>query len=204
MASNATKPFVLADVQDNCGAGATSDTTGLLRALVEEGACDALLGVLVDPEAAAAAHEAGEGSEIEIAVGGKRFTEGDPPFEGRFEVRRLGNGRITCTGPMFGGSRMDLGPMALLGIGGVEVVVSTHRMQAADQALFRHLGVEPSERRILGLKSSVHFRADFQPIAEEVLVVEAAGAFVDQPAKHAYRNLRAGVRLGPNGEAHKP
>ena len=105
---------------------------------------------------------------------------------------------------MFGGSRMDLGPMALLGIGGVEVVVSTHRMQAADQALFRHLGVEPSERRILGLKSSVHFRADFQPIAEEVLVVEAAGAFVDQPAKLAYRNLRASVCLGPNGEAHKP
>ena len=204
MNSNATKPFVLADVQDNCGAGATSDTTGLLRALVEEGARDAVLGVLVDPQAAAAAHAAGEGAEIELAVGGKRFTDGDPPFEGRFDVRRLGNGKITCTGPMFGGSRIELGPMALLAIGGVELVVSTHRMQAADQELFRHLGVEPSERRIVGLKSSVHFRADFQPIAEEVLVVEAAGAFVDQPAKLPYRNLRADVRLGPNGVPHRP
>ena len=204
MNSNATKPFVLADVQDNCGAGATSDTTGVLRALVEADARDAVIGLVVDPEAAAAAHEAGEGAVIEIAVGGKLFPEGGPPFEGRFEVRRLGNGKITCTGPMFGGTRVDLGPMARLAIGGVEVIVSTHRMQAADQELFRHLGVEPSEWRIVGLKSSVHFRADFEPIAEEVLVVEAPGAFVDQPAKLPYRNLRADVRLGPGGPPHRP
>lgn len=202
MRSNAHKPFVLADVQDNCGAGATSDTTGLLKAMVELQPDRCVLGLLVDPEAAAAAHEAGEGAEIEIAVGGKRFTEGDPPFRARFTVARLGDGRITCTGPMFGGARMTLGPMALLTVGKVGVIVSTHRMQAADQELFRHLGVEPADQRIVGLKSTVHFRADFVPIAEEVLVVEAPGAFVDRPEKLPYKNLRPGVRLGPGGRAH--
>ena len=103
---------------------------------------------------------------------------------------------------MFGGWKVQLGPMALLRIGGVRVVVSTHRMQAADQALFRHLGIEPAEEKILGLKSTVHFRADFDPIAEEILVVKAPGAFVDQPETLPYKNLRPGVRVCPGGREH--
>ncbi len=204
MGSNAHKPTVLADAQDNSGAGATSDTTGLLRAMVRLQADDCVLGIMVDPEVAQAAHEAGEGAEIEVALGGKVFTEGDPPLEGRFKIEKLGDGKITCTGPMFGGWKVQLGPMALLRIGGVRVVVSTHRMQAGDQALFRHLGIEPAEEKILGLKSTVHFRADFAPIAEEILVVKAPGAFVDQPETLPYKNLRAGVRVCPGGPEHAP
>ena len=203
LASNAHRPFVLADAQDNSGAGATSDTTGLLAALVRQNADRAVIGILTDPEAAAAAHAAGEGAEIDIALGGKLFTDGDPPFRGRFRVERLSDGRFLCTGPFYGGNRANLGLTALLAIGGVRVLVSTGRMQAADKAMFRHVGVEPAEQRILGLKSAVHFRADFTDIAEEILIVEAPGAFVDRPAKLPYRNLRPGVRLGPNGPVHQ-
>ena len=202
MGSNSHKPTVLADIQDNSGTGGTSDTTGLLRAMVEMQADNCLLGIMTDPEVAQAAHDAGEGAEIQVSLGGKVFTEGDPPFEGKFKIEKLGDGKITCTGPMFGGWKVQLGPMALLRIGGVRVVVSTHRMQAADQALFRHLGIEPAEEKILGLKSTVHFRADFDPIAEEILVVKAPGAFVDQPETLPYKNLRPGVRVCPGGREH--
>jgi microcystin degradation protein MlrC len=77
--------------------------------------------------------------------------------------------------------------------------VSTKRMQAHDQAPFRHLGIEPSAQKILALKSTVHFRADFQPIAEEVLVAVAPGGHVVDPTRYAYKHLRAGVRLYPLG-----
>jgi len=203
MQSNAPKPIVLADVQDNPGAGGTSDTTGLLRALVEMKAENAVIGLLTDPEAAKAAHAAGEGAEIDLELGGKIFKHGDPPFKGRFIVEKLSDGRFLCTGPFYGGTRTQLGPTALLRIGGVRVVVTSGRMQAADQEMFRHLGVEPTEMKILGLKSSVHFRADFQPIAHEVLVVDAPGAFIDKPQQLPYKNLRAGIRLQPLGEAHR-
>ncbi|HYM30568.1 MAG TPA: M81 family metallopeptidase [Candidatus Cybelea sp.] len=202
LANYAKKAVVLADVQDNAGAGGTSDTTGLLRALCDAGARDAVLGVLTDPESAAAAHRAGEGAEIAIALGGKLFTGGDPPFRGTFTVERLSNGRFLCTGPFYGGTRADLGPTALLRLGGVRVIVATRRMQAADQEMFRHLGVEPIRQKILGLKSSVHFRGDFTPVAEEIVVVEAPGAFIDRPERLPYKRLRAGVRLGPGGPTH--
>jgi microcystin degradation protein MlrC len=197
-AATASRPIVLADVQDNSGAGATSDTTGLLAALVAAGAQGAALGLLTDPDAAAAAHAAGEGAEVTLDLGGKAF-KGDPPLRATFRVGALGDGRILCTGPFYGGTRAELGPMARLDIGGVSVAVASRRMQAADKAMFRHLGIEPAAQRILGLKSAVHFRGDFTDIAEDILIVEAPGAFIDRPDRLPYRRLRAGVRLGPRG-----
>ena len=82
---------------------------------------------------------------------------------------------------------------------GVEVVLASRKTQAADQEMFRHVGVEPGERRIVALKSSVHFRADFQPIAEQVIVAAAPGPNPVDHLKLDYRHLRPGVRLMPGG-----
>jgi microcystin degradation protein MlrC len=203
MRTNANKPIVLADVQDNCGAGATSDTTGILAELVRQNAQDAVVGVLVDPEAAKAAHVVGIGGTLDFALGGKVFTAGDPPFRATWTVVGLSDGHFTCTGPFYKNVQANLGPMAYLKTGGVGVIVSTNRMQAADQAMFRHIGCEPTAQKILVLKSSVHFRGDFTAIAEDIWVVEAPGAFIDRPEKLPYRHLRPGVRLCPKGPEHR-
>lgn len=194
-------PVVLADTQDNPGAGGNGDTTGLLAALLRQGARDALLGLLIDPGSARRAHEAGQGASIDFALGEISGVPGHAPLRGRFTVERLGDGRFTCTGPMFSGYHMQLGPMALLRQGGVRVALATHKCQAADQQMFRHLGVEPARERIVALKSSVHFRADFQPMAREVLVVRSPGPALADPAEFPWTRLREGLRLRPLGPA---
>jgi microcystin degradation protein MlrC len=98
-----------------------------------------------------------------------------------------------------GGRDIDLGPMALLQIGGVKIAVTTKRMQALDQAPFRHLGIEPAAQKILALKSTVHFRGDFQALAEEILIAIAPGGHLADSAKFPYRHLRPGLRLMPLG-----
>jgi len=199
------RPVVLADTQDNPGAGGNGDTTGLLAALVRQRASDAVLGLLIDREAAAIAHEAGQGATLAFALGGRSRIAGDAPFEGEFTVERLADGRFTCTGPMFKGFRMQLGPMALLrsrAAPGVRVVLASKKVQAGDQEMFRHLGIEPVRSRILALKSSVHFRADFEPIAKEVLVVKSPGPALADPSEFRWTKLRKGVRLRPLGPVH--
>jgi microcystin degradation protein MlrC len=104
-----------------------------------------------------------------------------------------------CTGPFYGGSRMQLGPMAVLEANGIRVVLASKKVQTADQEMFRHVGIEPIREKIVAVKSSVHFRADFQPIAEEVLVVEAPGPNPADPAALAWTRLRKGMRLRPHG-----
>ena len=202
--NQATKPIVIADTQDNPGTGGDGDTTGFLHALVEQNAQGAALALLCDPNAAAAAHKAGIGKEITISIGNISKVKGDRPFRGTFTVEALHDGNVVGTGPMYGGARMKLGPMACLRIGGVRVAVSSRKVQAADQALFRAVGIEPTKQKILVLKSSVHFRADFQPIAEEVIVGIAPGPFVADTRALAWKRLRPGLKVSPNGPVYKP
>jgi microcystin degradation protein MlrC len=198
------RPVVLADTQDNPGAGGNGDTTGLLKSLIGQNAPDAVFGLLIDAAAAKKAHEAGQGATLAFSLGGLSRIPGDSPCVGEFTVERLGDGKFTCTGPMFKGFRMQLGNMALLrskAAPGVRVVLASRKVQAGDQEMFRHLGVEPRRSRILGLKSSVHFRADFEPIAKEVLVVKSPGPALADPTEFKWTRLRKGLRLRPLGPA---
>jgi len=199
IAATASRPVVIADTQDNPGCGGTCDTTGLLEALVRHDAQGVAMCVMCDPDAARAAHEAGEGAAVTLDLGGRHAIPGDSPFHGTFTVTRLSDGRFRTTGRSIPGRDVDLGPTALLTIGGVSIVVANRRMQAFDQDIFRHIGIEPAEQKILVLKSTCHFRADFEPIAEAVLIAVAPGAHVVDSTKYPFRHLRPGVRLAPLG-----
>lgn len=201
IAARAVRPVVIADTQDNPGAGGNSDTTGMLRALVAARAQRAAIGLIVDPEAARAAHAAGAGRSIEIALGGRSGIAGDAPFPGRFEVERLSDGRFTCNGPFYRGASMRLGPCACLRLDGVRIVVASSKPQMADQAMYRFVRIEPTEQAILVNKSSVHFRADFAPIAEDILVAKAPGPMLADTSEFAWTNLAPGMRTKPKGPA---
>ncbi len=194
-----SRPILLADTQDNPGAGGSADTIGLLQAMVGNRVERAVLGVLHDAEAALAAHAAGAGTSVTLGLGAKSGDWGEQPLVLPWTVERLGDGRMTCRGPMMSGWTLALGPMVLLRHGDVRVVVASKKIQAMDQEPFRHVGIEPQEERLVGLKSSVHFRAAFQPIAEDILVVESPGAMIVDPAKLPFTRLRPGVRLHPLG-----
>src|ERR1700742_4089949 len=199
LAKTAKKPIVIADTQDNPGAGGDSDTTGMLRALVRNKATKAAIGVIYDPASAKTAHDAGVGATVTLALGGKSGIRGDAPYQESFVVEKLSDGKFVAPGPYFGGRDMDMGPSAALRIGDVRVVVSSHKAQLADQSMYRYVGIEPTEQSILVNKSSVHFRADFEPIAETLIICAAPGAMPADTAALPWTRLRPGIRIKPNG-----
>jgi microcystin degradation protein MlrC len=201
----ATKPIILADIQDNPGAGGTSDTVGLLRALIAQRARGAVIGMIVDPAAAEAATACGEGGMLARGIGAAVGYAGETPVEASWRVVRLASGDFLGSGPMYGGAQFHIGPMALVTdeVSGVSAVLACKRIQAIDQEMFRHVGVEPAAVPILALKSTVHFRAHFQPIAEAILVVQSPGAHITDPVELPYRHLRKGIRLRPCGPRHE-
>ncbi|WP_340108120.1 M81 family metallopeptidase [Pikeienuella sp. HZG-20] len=213
IARTARRPVVIADSQDNPGAGGDSDTMGMVRALCAAAAETAralpdapgpAIGSIFDPAAAAAAHEAGVGARIRLPLGAKSRIPGDSPFEAEFEVAALSDGRFVCPGPYHGGQEVQMGPSACLVLDGVRIVVVSAKAQMADQAMFRQVGIEPTEAAILCVKSSVHFRADFDPIAETILTAAAPGPMPVSPASLPWKRLRPGVRTAPLGEAYAP
>jgi microcystin degradation protein MlrC len=204
LAKTATKPIVIADTQDNPGAGGDSDTTGMLRALVRNNAQRAAIGAICDPASARAAHAAGAGATVTLALGGKSGIPGDAPYKETFVVERLSDGQFIAAGRYYGGRDMDMGPSACLRIGDVRVVVASYKAQLADQSMYRYVGIEPTQQAILVNKSSVHFRADFEPIAERLLICAAPGAMPADTAALPWTRLRPGIRLKPNGPAFIP
>jgi microcystin degradation protein MlrC len=172
-----------------------------LAALMRHKAQGAVIGMIVDEAAARAAVEAGEGNVMRCGIGAAVGYAGEKPVEADWRVVKLGDGKFTGTGPFYGGAKFQIGPMALVmdEASGVSAVLACRRVQAADQEMFRHVGIEPSRVPILGLKSTVHFRADFQPIAETILVVQSLGAHITDPVEMPYKHLRKGLRLRPMG-----
>lgn len=192
-------PVVIADAQDNPGAGSDSDTTGMLRALIRADAQDAAIGLIVDPASAAQAHAAGVHSRIRLRLGGKSGVPGDEPLEADYYVESLSNGKFLAEGPYYKGIHMSLGASACLRLGGVRIAVTTDKAQMADQGLFRFVGIDPTAQRILVLKSSVHFRADFEPIAKHILIGIAPGSMRMDPAQLPWTRLPDALRLSPGG-----
>lgn len=193
------RPIILADTQDNPGAGGNADTMSLLKALVAADVAGVLAGVIWDAECAARAHEAGHGASLDLALGARAGFPGETPLLARFTVERLGDGRFVGTGPFYHGGRFELGPMALLRTGRARIVVASRKQQAADAAMFHHVGADPADARVLVLKSSVHFRADFGAMASRIVLVEAPGPNIADPSRLPFTKLPPDKRLRPGG-----
>lgn len=206
LAAGAAKPVVIADTQDNPGAGGDANTTGMLHALLQAGAGlrfpgAVALGLLHDPAAAAAAHAAGVGATLALQLGRSvRSFDGTPtdaPVAGRFKVSALSDGVVPLHGPMTAGNTATLGPSACLQIDGVSVLVTTGKTQMLDLDLYRFLGIEPTAMRLLVNKSSVHFRAAFTPIAAQILVAQAPGPMAADPADLPWQHLPVHIARRP-------
>jgi microcystin degradation protein MlrC len=167
-------PLLLADISDNPGGGSAQDGTVLLGALLDAGVEDAALATIYDPTAVEAAVEAGVGEDVSLSLGGKSGENGDPlDVTGR--VRLLSDGRYRNQGPMSTGLEVSFGRTALLDVDGIDVLVGSHRQQPYDPEAFRSQGIAPERARVLVLKSTVHYRAAFEPLAGAVREVLTPG-----------------------------
>ncbi|MCK4118455.1 M81 family metallopeptidase [Ralstonia nicotianae] len=194
------KPVVIADTQDNPGAGGDGNTTGMLAALVRHNAQKAAIGLIHDPQAARAAYDAGIGATVRLVLG----RESGTPFEGTFVVDSVSDGRCVLGGPMMHGVQLELGLSVGLSIGGVQVAVTSGRAQLMDRNQYRMVGIQPEAMRILVNKSSVHFRADFEPIAQAVLVAKAPGIALADPGELLWTRLAPGMRSRPGTRPYWP
>jgi len=184
---------VLADGSDNPGGGGPCDGTAILRQFIEEGVQDAVVAVIADPQAVAEAAKAGVGSAVTLDLGGKTDDRHGAPVRVRAYVRLLSDGEFTMRGPMGGGVRAKMGRAAVLVVGGVEIVVVERRIQPYDAALLRSLGIEPRERRLIALKSAVHFRSTYQEIAERIFDADTPGVHRPDFGCYNYRKLRRSI-----------
>lgn len=184
-------PVVLADVSDNPGCGASMDSTGLLRELLEQGAEGAAFAAVYDPEAVALAEKAGVGAMVSLSLGGKIAPEqtGGPVAVTAY-VKCLADGQFHNRDEVSHGLLVKFGKCALLVVEGLQIIVCSVRCQPYDLEIYRHLGIHPEDMNILAVKSAAHFRASFGKIAARIIEVNAPGLAAPDPESAGLTHVR--------------
>lgn len=198
---HSTRPVVIADTQDNPGAGGDSNTTGMLSVLHRHQVKNALIGLIVDPAVVQQAYQLELGQHFYAKLGGTSGIAGDALFSAEFKIKAYSDGKFSYGGPMMHGVEADIGPSVLLEIDGIEIAVSSYKAQLLDRNMFRIFGVVPQDKSIIVVKSSVHFRADFQDMAAAILVAKAPGAMKADPNDLPWQKIDPDRRLVPMDES---
>ena len=183
-------PLVLADGTDNPGGGGYNDTTPVLQALLDAGIENVAYGTIFDPKAVQQAMKAGVGATIDVELGGHTDESMGKPVQARAIVKMLSDGTFKNDGPMNAGVETQMGPTAVLRIGGIDVVTISSRVQTIDLQVFLSQGIDPTTKSVVVVKSVQHFRAAYGPIAREVIVVDSGGICSPDISRLKFKKLR--------------
>lgn len=186
-------PVVLVDVADNAGGGAPNDSTFILRALLDAGMTSIGLAGLWDPIAVALAHEAGEGATLDMRIGGKMGPMSGDPLDLRVTVTRVIKSAWQSFGTPPDVARQSMGDAAALCAGETEVIVNSIRGQNFNPDAFTNLGVDPTTKQVLIVKSMQHFYAGYAPIAAQIVYVAAPGALNPDFTQVHYQRARRDI-----------
>jgi microcystin degradation protein MlrC len=173
-------PIILLDHYDNCASGGTMDTTAVLGAILRQGLEDVAVFAIYDPQAVQQAIAAGIGAEVTLSIGGKiampAIPDASPPLVLSGTVKTISNGRYRNKGPMARGVEMDMGPAVVLDVGPAEIALISRHVEPSDLNCLLALGIDPTQKRYLLLKSRIHWRAGLGALAKAV--VDCAGVGV--------------------------
>ncbi|MGH7392070.1 MAG: MlrC C-terminal domain-containing protein [Candidatus Rokuibacteriota bacterium] len=141
-------------------------------------------------EGAAACARAGAGATVTLDAGGKVDDRHGAPLRVTGRVRTLSDGRFVHKGPMLRGLEGRLGPTAVLDVDGVKIVLTSLRWQTLDPEMIRFVGIDPLGEKILVVKSTIHYRAAFEPIAHAIVEVDAPGLSSSNLGRFGFTRVR--------------
>jgi len=184
----AAKPVILADVADNAGGGAPSDSTFILEQILARQIPNVLSGLYWDPVAVRICEEAGEGATLDLRIGGKCGPSSGYPIDLAVEIMKI----LPKAQQSFAENKAAIGTAVWLrGAHGLDLVINSVRTQVFNPDAFSCLGIDPTEKDIVVVKSTQHFHAGFAPIAADILYVAAPGAITPDFANIPYRKFTA-------------
>jgi microcystin degradation protein MlrC len=182
-------PVVIADMWDNPGGGTAGDATVVLEELIAKDATDTAIGTIWDPMAVQICMAAGEGAEIPLRFGAKSAPGTGRPIDGIVKVVKL----VRNAEMRFGESFAPFGDAVHIRVHGIDIILNTTRAQSFDPSLFSVMGIDPTSKKILVIKSTNHFFASFSRIASEILYCSAGTPYPNDPARTPYRRARRDI-----------
>jgi len=187
-------PVLLLDHADNVGSGGTQDVMTVLREVIRQGLEDVAVAAIFDPEAVRKMAAAGVGATVTLPLGGRTdmpaIDRRGEPLAVTGRVRTLSDGEWIVRGPMYTGVKVSMGPSAVLDTGSIQIVVVSRHHEPWDQGVFLSLGIDPRTKRYLLLKSRIHYRAGFAPLARATITLDGEGVTTSDNDRLRFERVR--------------
>jgi len=202
-------PVVLLDHYDNCASGGTMDTTDTLREIIRQDLDDVVFFGIYDPDAVAQAVEAGVGATITLSIGAKlpmpQLPVASAPLIVTGTVQTISSGAFRLKGGLTPGLQVYMGRTAVLDTGKVQIVLLSRHIEPTAQEMLQVLGIDPSRKTYVAIKSRVHWRADLGKIAREIVECAGVGVCTSDYGQLQFRKVRRPVfPLDPDLNWNRP
>ena len=172
-------PILLIDHADNCASGGTQDTMAVLEEVMRQDLENVAVAAIRDPDAVNQLIHAGVGKRVTIKLGGKMDMPSigvrGQPLEVSGIVRIISDGEFIVEGPMFTGVRVYMGRTVVLDTGKIQILVIERNHEPWDLGIFTSVGIDPTKKKYILLKSRYHYRAGFLPIARHIIECDGVG-----------------------------
>jgi microcystin degradation protein MlrC len=183
------QPVFLSDSGDNPTAGGTADVPLMLGRLLAKGATSALVCGFFDAEAVRACIAAGVGATVSLTLGGKVDKVNGPPLPVTGRVHLLGDGEYYRGGGRAPENRATMNRVAVLSIGGVDVLLSEQRIAVTEPAQLRSIGLEPLAYKIVVMKQGYLF-PELEAISVRSILALSPGATNCDLTQLPFRRVR--------------
>ena len=194
-------PVVITDSADYVGGGGGSDTTTLLEAFLElRHEVDGLILLhLPDPQAIAALKASSPGDTVTVEVGGKRETRFSRPLRVTGEIMCCAKGPITDDGKFDSEPMVEVGTIVCLAVDNVRLVLTERVILGPQPSVFRKVGIEPFDAKIVGLKTGIGFKTTYGHVAKAVIRADCPGSLSYDLSNFEFKNLsREMFPIDPN------
>jgi microcystin degradation protein MlrC len=187
-------PVLLLDHADNCGSGANQDVMTVIGEVMRQDLQDVAVFGVWDPAAVKQMQAAGIGATVTLALGGNidmpSIERTGEPLTVTGKVRVLSDGNWIVRGPMYHGLKVSMGDTAVLDTGKMEIVITCNNHEPWDQGVFKSVGIDPARKRFVLLKSRIHYRAGFAPIARDTITCDGVGVTTSDNSLLQYNKVR--------------
>jgi microcystin degradation protein MlrC len=189
-----TGPVILLDHYDNTASGGSMDTTEVLREILRQGLEDVAVFAIHDPAAVQELIAVGVGESATVTIGARfhldALAQQSQPLTVSGRVQLISDGHYTVTGPMSTGSLINMGTTVVLDTGKVQIIIISRHVEPFDLGCFTSLGIDPLRKRYLMLKSRIHYRATFKPIAKKIIECAGIGVCTSDYNQLQFRHVR--------------
>ncbi len=168
-------PVLLVETADCCGGGAAGDSVASLRALLESSCDGTSLVPVVDPIAASACHQAGLGGRVTLDLGHRIDPRWGSPLTVTGEVVKLSGGQFRYSGGIWEGQQGEMGPSAVLKVGQVLVLITTHATYDWADEQFRSMDLDARQAKFVVVKNPMNHRLGYQGLYRAAYILDTPG-----------------------------